>query len=153
MASARRCWPGRQGPRRSTPWVNLVGGGWPDQFFAGGWINDAGLDIDRVELRFANGVTLHDDSSEGVALFITDENVAMPGTVPPIDRAGNQIATHRPFPGPRIRLERRSPTNATPFCRQPRRSPAPRDPGSGRSCGPTLTSAFTNYVQRSFGRQ
>jgi hypothetical protein len=100
MASARRCWRGRQGPRRSTPWVNLGGGGWPDQFFAGGWINDAGLDIDRVELRFANGVTLHDDSSEGVALFITDENVAMPGTVALIDRAGNQIATHRPFPGP-----------------------------------------------------
>jgi hypothetical protein len=23
-------------PRRSTPWVNLGGGGWPDRFFAGG---------------------------------------------------------------------------------------------------------------------
>jgi len=87
------------GPRRSTPWVNLGGGGWPDRFFAGGWIDDAGLDIDRVALRFANGVTLHDDSSERVALFIADENVAMPGTVALIDRAGHQIATHQPFPG------------------------------------------------------
>lgn len=87
-------------PRRSTPWVNLGGGGWPDEFFAGGRIDDAGIDIARIELRFANGVTLHDDAEQGVALFITDETIAMPGTAVLLDEAGDEVATHRPFPGP-----------------------------------------------------
>jgi hypothetical protein len=89
-----------RGPRRSTPWVNLGGGGWPDQFFAGGRIDDAGMDIARIELRFANGITLHDDTDQGVALFITDETIAMPGPAVLLDEAGNEVATHRPFPGP-----------------------------------------------------
>lgn len=88
-----------EAPRRSTPSVNLGGGGWPDRFYAGGQIDDAGTEIDRVELRFANGITLDDDAEEGVALFITDQTVESPAIVALLNRSGNEIATH-PFPGP-----------------------------------------------------
>jgi hypothetical protein len=87
-----------EAPRRSTPWVNLGGGGWPDRFFAGGRIHDAGTEIDHVELRFANGITLHDDIEEGIALFITDQTVALPAIVALINPSGKEIATH-PLPG------------------------------------------------------
>jgi hypothetical protein len=87
-------------PRRATPWVNLGGGGWPDRFFAGGWIDPADREIDRNELRFANGLMIHDDATEGVALFINDEHVVMPATVVMIDAAGTEIARHSTFPGP-----------------------------------------------------
>jgi hypothetical protein len=87
------------GPQRSTPWVNLGGGGWPDQFYGGGRIDNAGIDIARVELRFADGLTLEDDPTAGVALFITDQTVEMPATVALLDQAGNNVATHPAFPG------------------------------------------------------
>lgn len=86
-------------PRRATPWVNLAGGGWPDQFYAGGRIHNAGIDIARVELRFANGITLEDDTEAGVALFITDQPVEIPATLALLDRDGNDVSTRRPFPG------------------------------------------------------
>jgi hypothetical protein len=84
-------------PKRSTPWVNLGGGGWPDQFHAGGRIDNAGLDITRIELRFANGLT--DDTDAKVALFITEQTVELPATVAPLDQAGNELASHPAFPG------------------------------------------------------
>jgi hypothetical protein len=86
-------------PRRSTPWVNLGGGGWPKWFFAGGWIDAAGQPAERIELRFADGLTLDDDATEDVALFITDEHVTMPATIAMLDAEGNEIATHPAFPG------------------------------------------------------
>lgn len=85
-------------PRRSTPWVNLGAGGWPDWFYAGGWIDDAGAEIAFVELRFANGITLSDDTEQGIALFITDRSVALPATVALLNSSGEEIATHRPLP-------------------------------------------------------
>jgi hypothetical protein len=84
---------------RSTPWVNLGGGGGPDQFYAGGRIDNAGIDIASVELRFADGLILEDDTNDGVALFITDEMVEMPATVALLDKAGNELAAHPAFPG------------------------------------------------------
>jgi hypothetical protein len=86
-------------PARSKPWVNLGGGGWPDQFYAGGSIDNAGIDIDRVELRFANGLILQDDTAAGVTLFITDQTVEMPATVALLAQAGNELASHPAFPG------------------------------------------------------
>jgi hypothetical protein len=86
------------GPRRSTPWVNLGGGGWPDQFYAGGSIDAADTRVAAIELRFANGLVLHDDADGQAALFITDEHVEMPATVALIDTAGGEIATHAAFP-------------------------------------------------------
>jgi hypothetical protein len=85
-------------PQLSTAWVNLAGGGWPDQFHAGGRIHNAGIDIARVELRFANGLTLEDDTEADVALFITDEPVELPAIVALLDQSGTDIATHA-FPG------------------------------------------------------
>jgi hypothetical protein len=81
-------------PERSTPWVNLAGGGWPDQFYAGGRIADAGVAIARVELRFADGLVLEDDADQGVALFITENHVRPPSTVALLDNAGNEVASH-----------------------------------------------------------
>ena len=86
------------GPVRSRPSVNVAGGGWPDRFYAGGPIEDAGTGVDRIELRFANGIVLHDDATQGVALFITDETVALPATLGMLDRVGDEIATDQPFP-------------------------------------------------------
>jgi hypothetical protein len=86
-------------PQRGTPSVNLGGGGWPSQFFAGGWIERAGSELERIELRFDNGITLKDDCVEGCALFITDQSVQMPGTIAMLDSEGNEIATHPAFPG------------------------------------------------------
>jgi hypothetical protein len=85
-------------PCRSRPWVNLGGGGWPDHFYAGGLIEDAGASIEGLELRFANGIVLRDDAADGVALFITDETVAMPANLVMLDDTGAEIASHRPFP-------------------------------------------------------
>lgn len=86
-------------PQGSAPWVNLGGGGWPNQFYAGGRIHDAGIDIARVELQFANGLTLQDETTAGVALFITDQSVEMPATLALLDQAGNELASHPAFPG------------------------------------------------------
>ena len=63
-------------PRRSIPWISLGGGGWPDRFYAGGWIDHAGAQIAGVELWFANGITVRDDTEHDVTLFITDQRVA-----------------------------------------------------------------------------
>jgi FtsX-like permease family len=81
-------------PKRPTPWVNLGGGGWPDQFHAGGRIDNAGLDITRIELRFANGLTLDDDTDEKVALFITEQTAELPATVELLDQSGNGLESH-----------------------------------------------------------
>ena len=86
--------------RRSAPWVNLRGGGRPDRFYAGGWIDHAGAEIAAIELRFANGVTLSDDAEHDVALFITYERVQLPATAVVLDSAADAIAQHRPFPEP-----------------------------------------------------
>lgn len=85
-------------PRCSRPWVNLGGGGWPDRFFAGGWIEAAGAQVDRIELRFSNGLMLEDDAADSVALFITEESVVMSPMLVMFDRGGNVIGRDRPFP-------------------------------------------------------
>lgn len=87
-------------PERPTPWVNLAGGGWPDQFYAGGHVHRAGIDIARVELQFANGLTLEDNPDADVALFITEEKATMPAILVLLADDGNQVATQRPFPNP-----------------------------------------------------
>jgi hypothetical protein len=85
-------------PRRSEPWINLAGGGWPDQFYAGGRIHAAGVDVARVQLRFADGLALEDDAEQAIALFITDDTVRLPASVALLDRSDTVIASHD-FPG------------------------------------------------------
>lgn len=86
-------------PPRSKPWINLAGGGWPDQFYAGGRIHTAGIDVARVQMRFADGLTLEDDAEHAIALFITDDAVRLPASVALLDDSGTAIALHE-FPGP-----------------------------------------------------
>jgi hypothetical protein len=52
----------------------------------------------RIELRFADGLVLHDDCAENAALFITDQTVTTPGTVILLDPQDNEIARHLAFP-------------------------------------------------------
>lgn len=85
-------------PARSSPWVNLGGGELAHGFYAGGRIDSAGVDVARVQLRFADGLTLEDDTEESVALFITDHAVRTPATAVLYDRAGNERAAHPAFP-------------------------------------------------------
>lgn len=98
-----------KGMSRPTPWVNLAGAGWrqlgaefvralPGQFYAGGRVHSAGIDVARVQLRFADGVVLEDDTDEAIVLFITDQEVRLPATAVLLDRAGAQVASH-PFSG------------------------------------------------------
>jgi hypothetical protein len=76
---------------RGTPWVNFAGEGWrhfddelvralPGQFYAGGRVHDAGVNVARVQLRFADSVVLEDDTDAGVVLFVTDHQVQLPAT-------------------------------------------------------------------------
>jgi hypothetical protein len=90
---------GGNAPVRGRPWVNLAGGYGGDLFYAGGQIERAGTDIDRVEIRFADGRCLDDDAKQDVALFITDYPVVMPSTVVLLDGAGAEVAEHEAFPG------------------------------------------------------
>ena len=90
---------GGKSPVRGRPWVNLAGGYGADLFYAGGQIERAGTNIDRVEIRFANGRRLEDDAEQDVALFITDDAVVMPSTVVLLDGAGTKVAEHEAFPG------------------------------------------------------
>ena len=77
--------------------MNLGGGGWPDHFYAGGEVYRAGADIARVELRFANEVTLSDDADADVALFITESLVQLPAASVLLDSAGTEIRSETAF--------------------------------------------------------
>jgi len=79
------------------PWVNLSGGGWPDHFYAGGSVLDAGIEIARVRLTCGNNVVLEDDTAGGVVLFITEQRVELPAAIALYDPAGARVATHEAF--------------------------------------------------------
>src|ERR1039458_10848501 len=82
-------------PTRSTPWVNLAGGDGGDHFYAGGRIDDGGVDIACVQLRFADERSLEDDSDEGIP-SITDDAVSLPA----IWSRGSTTPAMRSPPGP-----------------------------------------------------
>lgn len=89
---------GGESPIRGTPWLNVAGGWGPDLFYAGGVIERAGENVDRVQVRFADGRVLEDDAEHDVALFITDQTMAMPATVALLASDGREIAEHSAFP-------------------------------------------------------
>ena len=72
----------------------------------------AGADIARIQLRFANGVTLSDDTDADVALFITESSVQLPATAVLLGAAGNEIRRETAFWWRRIRASRASLSNA-----------------------------------------
>lgn len=82
-------------PRHDHPWVNLGGGGWPQQFYAGGEVLDNGLDVVRVRLRSASGTEMEDTVDDGVVLFLTDDEVRMPVFAELFDRSGNVVGQHQ----------------------------------------------------------
>lgn len=81
-------------PRRGHPWVNLGGGGWPRQFYAGGQVVENGGAIVRVRLRAANGTVLEDTVDDDVVLFLTDEQVHVPVYAELLDQSGQVVLQH-----------------------------------------------------------
>ena len=82
------------GPHRGYPWVNLGGGGWPQQFYAGGQVLEQGAEVARVRLRAANGTVLEDMVEDGVVLFLTDDAVQMPVAAELLDGSGHVVSQH-----------------------------------------------------------
>lgn len=81
-------------PRRGHPWVNLGGGGWPRQFYAGGHVLEHGGAIVRVRLRAANGTVLEDTVDDDVVLFLTDDPVHVPVDAELLDLNGQVVSQH-----------------------------------------------------------
>jgi hypothetical protein len=82
---------------REHPWANLGGGGWPDEFYAGGYVIDNGLDIVRVRLVAHNGTVLEDTVQDGIVLFVTDAKVELPLQAELYDREDRLVANHSVF--------------------------------------------------------
>ena len=82
-------------PRLAAPRL-LLGGSWGMfGFCGGGKVCGAAPEIDRVRLRFGNGVELEDDTEQGWALFFTDEPVERPAaTVELLGADGRIVASH-----------------------------------------------------------
>lgn len=87
------------GPIRDHPWASLGGGGWPDEFHAGGRVIDNGLDIATVRLVAGNDVTLEDTVDNGLVLFITDQRVEPPIHAELYERSGLLVSRHEVLPG------------------------------------------------------
>jgi hypothetical protein len=82
---------------REYPWANLGGGGWPDNFYAGGHVIDNELDIARVRLVAKNGTVLEDNVQDGIVLFVTDARVELPLWAELYDREDKLVASHEVF--------------------------------------------------------
>jgi len=82
---------------RADPWVNLGGGGWPTNFFAGGTVLDNGQGVTRVRLTAANGTVLEDSVEDDVVLFVTDQPVELPLQAELYNRSGQVVGRHKAF--------------------------------------------------------
>jgi hypothetical protein len=80
-------------PHRGHPWVNLGGGGWPKQFYAGGQVLEHVGAV--VRLRAANGTVLEDTVEDGMVLFLTDAEVRLPVYAELVDPSGQIVSQHR----------------------------------------------------------
>lgn len=68
-----------RGPLRSAVARAYLGGGEDvDGFFAAGYVNGAGAEIERVELRFADGKVIEDRPENDIVLFVIDGPVQLP---------------------------------------------------------------------------
>lgn len=84
----------KDSPIRNYPWANLAGGGKVDEFWAGGYVIDNGLGVERVRLIAENGSVLEDTPQEGLVLFVTNQKVRMPLQVELYDHSENLVGTH-----------------------------------------------------------
>lgn len=78
-------------PRGAEPWANFGGWGWPRFIALGGRVHGAG--VAHVRLVDANGRSVEDDVSEGIALLLLNERVTMPCLIELRDAAGDVVAT------------------------------------------------------------
>ena len=99
-------------PELETPRV-LLGGSWGRfGFCGGGRVCAAPPEIERVRLRFGNGIELEDDTESGWALFFTDRPVERPAAIVELlDADGAAVASHQWPAGPELpdALRRRIP--------------------------------------------
>ncbi|GCE14074.1 hypothetical protein [Tengunoibacter tsumagoiensis] len=79
------------------PWAHLSGGGWPKEFYGGGYIIDKGVKVARVKLIATNGTVVEDTVENGIVLFLTDERVETPLQAELYDYSGNLINSHDVF--------------------------------------------------------
>ena len=104
----------------------LLGGSWGRfGFCGGGRVCAATPEIERVRLRFGNGIELEDDVESGWALFFTDRPVERPeAVVELLDATGTAVASHQwpAGPGAARRAAAPDPARAHP----PRLTRAPR---------------------------
>lgn len=85
------------GTVRNHPWVELAGGGWPHDFYAGGYIVNQGSEVARVRLIASTGVTMEDSVDDQLVLFLTDQKVDIPFIAELYDRSGKLILRHDGF--------------------------------------------------------
>jgi len=82
---------------REQPWVNLGGGGWPNDFYAGGHVIDNGSGVARIRLVAANGTILEDSVEDGIVLFLSEQPVDIPLQAELYDHHGKRVANHEVF--------------------------------------------------------
>ncbi len=82
---------------QSFPWAHLVGGGWEDHFWAGGYITDNASDKERVRLISKNGQVLEDIVQNSLVLFLTDQETQAPVEVELYNRSGGLVGTQTLF--------------------------------------------------------
>jgi hypothetical protein len=93
--------PGTHDPVHNQPWVSLFGGGgYGNDFYAGGYVNAIGAAIESVHLVSDNGIVLKDSVENGLVLFVTDQPVEMPVKAELYDQTGQLVASHNAFPIP-----------------------------------------------------
>ena len=99
-------------PQLDAPRV-LLGGSWGRfGFCGGGRVCAAPPEVERVRLRFSNGIELEDDVEQGWALFFTDRPVERPAAIVELlDATGSAVASHQWPAGPELpdALRRRIP--------------------------------------------
>ncbi|GCE11847.1 hypothetical protein [Tengunoibacter tsumagoiensis] len=84
---------------RKQPWANLTGSGWPNQFFAGGYVlDDSQQTVQRLRLVSANGVVMEDRVKDGLVLFLTEQKVVLPFHVYLYNQANELVNSHHLFP-------------------------------------------------------
>lgn len=66
----------------------------PHDFFAGGYVPQPELDVERVRLISQNGLVLEDTVQDGLVLFVTDQNVCAPIQAELYDHTSQLVAQH-----------------------------------------------------------
>lgn len=66
----------------------------PNDFFAGGYVPEPDLEVERVRLVAHNGLVLEDTVQDGLVLFVTDQSVSAPIQAELYDHESHLVAQH-----------------------------------------------------------